>query len=196
MSEVGASLSPVPFSIDCVVGLGANLGDCEQTFGWAIEKIQHLGKLTSVSNLYLNPPVGGPPQPDYLNAAVRLTTSLSPHALLGALQQLEHAAGRERTVKFGPRTLDLDLLWVDGEAIDTVTLTVPHPRLLERAFALKPLVEVAPKAQCPLTGTSYSVRLSELDSSTLHCLATASGPPWQWPRQQLRKAASVAVAYP
>jgi len=191
-----ASLSGVLSPLDCIVGLGANLGECERTFGWAVEQIQGLGEVTALSNLYENPAVGGPPQPDYLNAAVRLTTTLDPHALLLGLQQIEKLAGRERTIKWGPRTLDLDLLWIAGVRIDTPSLTVPHPRLLERAFALKPLTEVAPKARSPISGLTYANHLETLDVGCLKWLAAASGPPWKWSRQRSRTLIAASVAYP
>jgi 2-amino-4-hydroxy-6-hydroxymethyldihydropteridine diphosphokinase len=186
----------VSFSIDCVIGLGANLGNCERTFARALEELAKVGTLTALSNLYENPAVGGPPQPDYLNGAVRLTTPLVPDALLGALQRIEAAAGRERVVPWGPRTLDLDLLWINGQAVATAQLVVPHPRLALRAFALKPLLEVAPAASCPTTRVPYEAILDGIGVSSLRLVSTASGPPWRWQKARNRGLQSAPAAYP
>ncbi len=148
----GLASGSVTAPYDCVVGFGANLGDREQAFGRALEQLARLGEVKALSTLYETRPVGGPPQPDYLNAAVRLETALTPQALLEALLRIELGYGRERTLRWGPRTLDLDLLFVAGECVEEPGLSVPHPRLLERAFALEPLLEVFPEAAHPQTG--------------------------------------------
>jgi 2-amino-4-hydroxy-6-hydroxymethyldihydropteridine diphosphokinase len=172
--------------MDCVIGLGANLGEPQRTFESTLVRLREHGNITALSNLYENPAVGGPPQPDYLNGAVRFSTDLSGEALLVVLQKLEQDAGRERTVPWGPRTLDLDLLWISGQSLDTPQLTVPHPRLLERAFALQPLVEVAPKAVCPKTHRNYNTLVELLDLGCLKLFATAIGPSWKWVKPTLR----------
>ena len=130
------------------VGLGANLGERETALRSALTAIGRLPgtRVTRVSPLYGSAPVdaGGP---DYLNAVAELTTTLAPQALLEALQTIERGAGRERPYRNAPRTLDLDLLlWgTDGHThIDSATLTVPHPRLHQRAFVLRPLADIAP----------------------------------------------------
>lgn len=142
--------------MDCVVGLGANLGDRAGCLQRAVEALGQLGTVTAVSALYESDPVGGPPQPRYFNAAVRLATWLGPAGLLHALLGIERSAGRERRVRWGPRTLDLDLLWIRDVTVRTPELVVPHPRLTERQFALVPLLEVAPEAIDPSTGLSYA----------------------------------------
>lgn len=131
------------------IGLGANLGERADTLRAAIAAIAALSgtRVQRVSSLYRSAPVdaGGP---DYLNAVAELRTTLAPQALLAALQAIELAAGRERSYRNAPRTLDLDIIcWAGGrnEAISTATLTVPHPRLWERAFVLHPLAELAPE---------------------------------------------------
>jgi 2-amino-4-hydroxy-6-hydroxymethyldihydropteridine diphosphokinase len=96
--------------------------------------------------VYETAPVGGPEQPDYLNAAILVDWEGTPVALLDRLQAIEHALGRVRSVPNAPRTLDLDILWIEGTQLETERLTVPHPRLLERAFALRPLLDVVPDA--------------------------------------------------
>jgi 2-amino-4-hydroxy-6-hydroxymethyldihydropteridine diphosphokinase len=174
------SLFDVLPSMDCVIGLGANLGDCQRTFTWTLEQLQRLGRITAISSLYENPAVGGPPQPDYLNGAVRLFTELGAEPFLTGLQGIELRAGRERVVPWGPRTLDLDVLWIADQVIDTKRLVVPHPRLTERAFALRPLVDVAPGARCPLTGRRYFDILEAVGQSVLRAVSAASGPPWKW----------------
>src|SRR5262245_39837193 len=96
------------------------------------------------SSLYESPPAGGPPQGDYLNMAVAVETRLAPREVLERALAIERALGRVRPdpVRWGPRTIDIDVLWIDGETIDEPGLTVPHPRLAERAFALRPLLDV------------------------------------------------------
>jgi 2-amino-4-hydroxy-6-hydroxymethyldihydropteridine diphosphokinase len=134
-----------------VVGLGANLGDAAATLDGAVEELAAEPGVAVLarSATYRTAPVGGPEQPDYLNAAVLLEVALEPLALLRRLQAIEHGHGRVRTVRWGPRTLDLDLLLWDERSIDEPDLTVPHPRLVERRFALEPLLDVLPDARLP-----------------------------------------------
>jgi len=138
---------------DVVVGLGANLGDRQSTLEVAAGELGRLGRLVSRSRLYETEPVG-PPQPKYLNAAVRLECSLEPRALLAELHAIERRAGRVRRERWGPRVLDLDILWVAGHTVDSEELVIPHPELTRRAFALLPLLDVAPEAISP-DGLSY-----------------------------------------
>ena len=112
------------------------------------------------SRVYETAPVGGPEQPDFLNAAILVECTLVPSLLLEELLRIEVSLGRVRAsdeVRFGPRTLDLDVLWIEGVALDEPRLTVPHPRLAGRAFALMPMLEVAPGAADPRTGERYVV---------------------------------------
>ena len=134
--------------MDAVIGLGANLGERGRVLAAAVAELGRLGVVTAVSRLYETPPVG-PPQPSYLNAAARLETTLEPAALLQALLDVEKRHGRERREKWGPRTLDLDILWIRDRVVDEPALTVPHLRLRERLFALLPLLDVAPDALDP-----------------------------------------------
>lgn len=157
-------------ALDAVVGLGSNLGDRRATLESAIERLAELGEIRARSLLYETDPVG-PPQPDFLNAAVRLQTALTPVELLRALLGIERDFGRERREKWGPRTLDLDLLWIRDQVVDTPELVVPHPRLLERAFALVPLLDVAPEAADPRTGTQYEAVARALDRRSIHVFA-------------------------
>jgi 2-amino-4-hydroxy-6-hydroxymethyldihydropteridine diphosphokinase len=139
----------------CVIGLGANLGDRISTLEAAVREIALLGDVAAISHLYRTRPVGVTLQPYYYNAAVCLRTALKPQHLLERLLQIERIHGRIREAKWGPRTLDLDLLWIERFAIKVRGLTVPHPQLVDRAFALVPLLDVAPDAQEPCSGRAY-----------------------------------------
>ena len=133
-------------TVSVFIGLGANLGDCKSTLRAALAAIGQLHgtRLLRISPLYGSAPVdaGGP---DYLNAVAELATTQAPQALLQALQAIERSAGRERPYRNAPRTLDLDILWFGDRVIDTPALTVPHPRMAERAFVLRPLADLAPE---------------------------------------------------
>lgn len=146
-----------------LLGLGSNLGDRR---GHLRDAIVSLPGVTAVSDVYETDPVGGPDQDRYLNVVVALDlpvvlaggaprpadalvadaapTPITPLELLGICQRIESAAGRVRDVRWGPRTLDVDVLWIDGVDMDQPDLTVPHPRMFERRFVLAPLSEVAP----------------------------------------------------
>lgn len=157
--------------LDAVVGLGSNLGDSFGTFAVAARELSRLGAIDAYSALYRTAPLG-PPQPDYLNAAVRLRTSSSPLELLRSLLAVEAKLGRVRRERWGPRALDLDLLWIAGLAVDTPELQVPHPELELRSFALAPLLDVAPEARSPLGGPAYADLLAALPEAGLARLAT------------------------
>jgi len=131
------------------VALGSNLGDRIAHLRFATKAVSDLGSLVAKSSVYETAPFGGPEQGPYLNAIVVVETDLEPHALLDALLAIEQQAGRRRTVRWGPRTLDLDLILYGDETIDDARLTVPHPRFGERRFVLEPLVEVLPEATAP-----------------------------------------------
>jgi 2-amino-4-hydroxy-6-hydroxymethyldihydropteridine diphosphokinase len=128
-----------------VVGLGANLGPCVDTLAQAAEQLGAVGAVLARSQLYRTAPIG-PEQPDFYNAAVLLETPQTPATLLASLLTMERHAGRIRDVRWGPRLLDLDILWISGVSCCEPNLVVPHPRLRERAFALRPLLDVAPDA--------------------------------------------------
>lgn len=127
------------------VGLGANLGEREAALRQALAALGQCPgtRVLRVSPLYGSAPVdaGGP---DYLNAVAEVATTIAPEALLQALQAIEQSAGRERPYRNAPRTLDLDILWFGDQMIDTPLLTVPHPRMAERAFVLRPLADLVP----------------------------------------------------
>lgn len=128
------------------IGLGANLGDASATLRWAATQIAALpeSRAGRASSIYRSAPVGAD-GPDYLNAVLELHTAMPAPALLRALQAIETTAGRERPYRNAPRTLDLDLLTYGAGRIASALLTVPHPRLQERAFVLRPWAEAAPE---------------------------------------------------
>jgi 2-amino-4-hydroxy-6-hydroxymethyldihydropteridine diphosphokinase len=159
--------------LDSVIGLGANLGSPLVTLSRALGELRTLGELVAASALYRTAPVGGPPQPDFLNAAARLSFRGSALALLRCLRELERAAGRVRRERWGPRILDLDILWIKGLRLSTPRLTVPHPRLRQRAFALRPLVDVAADATDPIDGVHYRDVLAQLGSAGVEDLGTS-----------------------
>lgn len=133
---------------DAYVGLGSNLGDPERQLGAALSALAALEgtRLVAQSHLFQTSPQGGPPgQADYLNAVARLETQLDPIGLLRQLQAIELRSGRQRLERWGPRTLDLDLLLYGDLELATPELTLPHPRMAERAFVLVPLAEVVPE---------------------------------------------------
>ena len=123
------------------VALGSNLGDRMAYLRGAVDGFDDVD---GVSDVYETKPVGGPEQGAYLNMVVRLRTAASARELLAQCRARELEAGRVRVVRWGPRTLDADLLWVDGERVDTPDLVVPHPRMHERDFVLVPLADVGP----------------------------------------------------
>ena len=121
------------------IGLGSNLGDRRALLRAAVERLRAAGDVVGVSPLYETEPVGGPEgQGPYLNVVVELSTRDTPRRLLERCQALEEAAGRVRTVRWGPRTLDADVLWVEGCTVDEDDLTVPHPRLWDGASSCSP----------------------------------------------------------
>lgn len=124
------------------IGIGSNLGDCRSVVARAVERLETLGTVRARSRLYRTRPWGRSGQPDFVNAVALLDTSLSARALLDGLHVLEAAAGRTPGERWGPRTLDLDILLFGDERIDEPDLCIPHRHLLERAFVLAPLADV------------------------------------------------------
>jgi 2-amino-4-hydroxy-6-hydroxymethyldihydropteridine diphosphokinase len=151
--------------LQAVIGLGSNLGDRRALLQRALAELATLGTPIAISALYETVPVG-PPQPMFLNAAVALKTSLAPLPLLDGLLAVETELGRIRRERWGPRTIDLDILWMDVGVFDSPRLTVPHPELRRRAFALRPLLDVAPDARDPRDGTPYRAVLAGLGADS------------------------------
>ena len=157
--------------VDAYVGLGANLGDARATLEAAVQALDALPQTqrVSCSSVYRSAPVDAS-GPDYFNAVVGLRTRLAPHELLSQLQAIESRHGRERPYRNAPRTLDLDLLLYGDQTISTPTLTVPHPRLHERAFVLMPLAEIAPGIRLP-GGAGLGELLARVVGQSIHKLA-------------------------
>jgi 2-amino-4-hydroxy-6-hydroxymethyldihydropteridine diphosphokinase len=153
-------------SVPCAIALGSNLGDSRTTLETALELLEQAAGITlqARSHWYETQAVG-PPQPDYLNGCALLDVTLSPHDLLHVLLQLETRLGRVRRERWGPRTLDLDLLLFGNQILDCPTLQIPHPHLHERAFVLVPLAEIAPQWIHPLLGLSITDLLQQVDTS-------------------------------
>ena len=172
------SLAPVTMleRAQAFVALGANLGEREAQIERALLSLESRGIATlRRSSLYLTEPVGGPPQDWFLNAAAELATSLSPEALLEATLAVECSMGRVRTVKDGPRRIDVDLLLYGQERRSTAGLVLPHPRMHLRRFVLAPLCEIAPEVRHPVLGTTVSELLARCpDRSEVRLFAPAA----------------------
>lgn len=149
-----------------VFGLGSNLGDRVAN---VISGATSLARCVGVHGIRLSPlyetkPVGGPPQDDFINAALVIQTEQPARWLLETALSIEKRHGRIRLERYGPRTLDIDILWIDQETIDEPGLQVPHPRLLQRAFALRPLLDVAPRAEDPRTHENLAMAMGALSN--------------------------------
>ena len=147
---------------ECYLSVGSNLGDRAEYIRQAIEYVGASDKiqLKSVSSLYETPPWGNINQPSFLNGAFSLVSTISPQELLGLCQSVEQSLGRVRHEHWGPRTIDIDLLYIDGIRLNTPELVLPHPYMLERAFVLVPLVEIAPDLL--IDGLSVKEHLTKL----------------------------------
>ena len=160
---------------EAFVGLGANLENPSQQVRQAVSEldaIEHTRVLVA-SSLYRSAPVGYADQPDFINAVAKLQTRLSPRELLDALHVIEDRHGRRRSVRNAPRTLDLDLLLYGMLVVHEEGLTLPHPRMHERAFVLLPLAEIAPDTPVPGRAAPLSQLLAQLDRSGVEKLDVA-----------------------
>jgi len=153
-----------------VLSVGANLGDRLGTLQGCVQAIGRLGEteVLAVSPVYQTAPVGGPPQPDYLNAVVIVATGLSPAALLAGVNGIEAGFGRVRAERFGPRTLDIDIISFAEEISGDPVLTLPHPRAHERAFVLAPWHDLDPGARLPGHGAVADLLAAALASQDVH----------------------------
>jgi 2-amino-4-hydroxy-6-hydroxymethyldihydropteridine diphosphokinase len=160
---------------EALIALGGNVGDVRATFQKAIAHICGMtqGALLARSSDYATPPWGNLDQPGFINACIEIDTALDPHALLFTLHKIERKFGRDRAseTRWGPRPLDLDLIAYDDVAIDKPELTLPHPRLFERAFVLVPLTEIAPERM--IGGRSVKAALAGLSTDGIERLPTS-----------------------
>ena len=160
------------------ISLGSNLGDRLGNLRFAVERLSRSFALTRVSSLYLTAPIGGPAQDDYLNAVVLIDSDQPPLEILAQLQGIEAAAGRLRQERFGPRTLDLDLVAMEGVTRAGADLELPHPRSHQRRFVVEPLTEIWPQA--PLSGGPAASLLPTVRGQQVVRLAS------QWQTDPLR----------
>ena len=158
---------PRDYAVIAYLGLGSNLGDRLANIQEAVDRLAkvHGVSLQKVSPVYETLPAGGPEQPDYLNAATEIVTSLDAVCLLDACLAIEDVMGRVRGERWGPRNIDIDILLYGGERIVTDRITVPHPRMHERVFVLQPLADIAPDAVHPPTGLSVGELLGRVNVS-------------------------------
>lgn len=163
--------------VTAFLGLGGNLGEPQSAMATALAHLEAQAaiEIVAVSSLFRTPPWGKTDQPDFLNAVARLQTTLEPIELLRACLAAENRLKRVRSERWGPRTIDIDLLLFGGRTIDEPGLRVPHPRLLERAFVLVPLAQIVPELE--LQGRTAAERAGELDRQGIVEVAT---PPDWW----------------
>ena len=157
--------------VKAVLGLGSNLGDRQAQIALALDALAmhpHIDVL-AVSALYQTPPWGKTDQPAFFNAAALVETDLAPRTLLEAVLGIERSLGRLRTELWGPRTIDLDILLYGDQTIDEPGLTIPHPRIQERAFVIRPLADILPDAM--IAGRCVSDWLAALDVSGIDAVA-------------------------
>lgn len=153
------------------IGFGSNLGDRAATVRACVRDVGIVGDVLQVSSLYRSAPVGGPEQSDFLNGVVIVDSDLEPEVILAMTQGIEQRHGRVRTERWGARTLDLDLLVIDGTAVATQELTVPHPQAIQRRFVLDPLAEVWPSAD--VGGHTAGEALTQVQDQDVSLVAKA-----------------------
>jgi 2-amino-4-hydroxy-6-hydroxymethyldihydropteridine diphosphokinase len=171
-------LKPAATAPTAFLALGSNQGDRASLLAQALGRLDRVPgiQVVAVSSLYATAPVGREDQPEFLNAVAQVRTGLSPRELLAACLRIEAELGRIRTERWGPRTIDLDLLLHGDTQLAEAALTLPHPRMSERAFVLVPLAEIAPGLR--LAGTSIADRASAIDSSGIRRLEPSK---FGWP---------------
>jgi len=152
------------------IALGTNLGERLDNLRAAIQSMPPEVNILAESHIYETPPWGYEDQPAFLNMVVIAETNLEPEPLLKYLKQLEVELGRESNFRWGPRLIDLDILFYDDLVIDTPPLVTPHPRLHERAFVLVPLMDVSPNLVHPVIGKKISALLAEMDTQEIKCV--------------------------
>ena len=170
-APVGLPLKTVSVSIerewhDVVIALGSNMGDRESYLSGAVEKLNTVRgcHVKKVSDFIETPPYGVTDQADFLNGCLEMETLMYPHELLDELHRIEKEAGRERIIRWGPRTLDLDIIFYDDMILQDDDLCIPHVEMHKREFVLKPLCGIAPYKRHPVTGKTVKEMLDEVNS--------------------------------
>jgi len=159
-----------PSAVQVYLSLGSNLGDRAGNLRMAMQRMQESISIEKQSGIYETPPWGVLDQPAFLNQVVRGSTSLPPGKLLVFLKRIEREMGRKPTFRYGPRVIDLDILLYDDLQLERPRLTVPHPRLVERAFVLVPLAEIAPHLVIPGTARTVAQWLENTDQTGIELL--------------------------
>ena len=170
-APVGLPLKTVSVSIerewhDVIIALGSNMGDREGYLNGAVEKLNAVRgcRVKKVSDFIETPPYGVTDQEDFLNGCLEMETLMYPHELLDELHRIEKEAGRERIIRWGPRTLDLDIIFYDDMILQDDDLCIPHVEMHKREFVLKPLCGIAPYKRHPVTGKTVKEMLDEVNS--------------------------------
>ena len=149
---------------DIFLALGTNLGDREANLRQAKHLLASRVKVEQESVIYITPPWGYADQPEFLNQVIKVRTCLNPSKLLKALKSIENKMGREKTIRYGPRLIDLDILFYGQRVVQKKNLCIPHPRLHERAFVLVPLCEIAPDFTHPIFKKTARDLLAHVDT--------------------------------
>jgi 2-amino-4-hydroxy-6-hydroxymethyldihydropteridine diphosphokinase len=157
------------------IALGSNLGNRQANMAMALRMLPPLARVDALSPLYESPPQPPAPPPLYLNAAARVITGLGPELLLRHLKQIERLIGRHSRQRWAPRPIDLDIVLYGDQTFELADLVIPHPRLAERAFVLKPLLDIEPKLVHPANGEPLSELLERLGAADL---SKAAEPSW------------------
>ncbi len=163
-------------AVTCLLGLGTNLGDRERNLRRAHRMLTTIMHVTATSPVYETPPWGMTDQPLFLNACLAGQTDLAPGVILAACGRIERELGRQPGARWGPRLIDIDLLFYGDAVLDEPGLTVPHPRLAERAFVLRPLADIAAAFVHPTLGLTVAELLDRVDSRDIHPISKA----WPW----------------
>lgn len=157
------------------LALGTNLGDRKVNLARALELLGDQLNIIRISSIYETAPWGVLDQPDFLNLVLEAKTSLDPQGLLAFAKKIEQEMGREKTVRYGPRLIDVDILLYGDLIVQTPDLTIPHPRMRERAFVMVPLCEINPELTLPGETRTTSYVLSEMDTSSVQLLTDEKG---------------------
>ena len=176
------------------LGLGANLGDRQGNISQALQLLRQRLVIQRISACFETAPVGYLTQPDFINIACQASTDLTPEELLRFVKQVEQRMGRLATFRYGPRLIDVDILLYDDLALDTPELTIPHPRMAERAFVLAPLAEIAPEAKHPVLGMTVAALLAQVDQSGVRLAPRGLEPAFEHDVQSSRPQVAIGLS--